>query len=113
KVNPLVNWIWFGFAVMAIGTAIALLPESAFAFATSKLPAGAATTTLLLMFVLSPVLRAQENMSVRPMPKTALERQLEEEIQCTCGCRRSVAKCGMPNCEGEFAQRAKIHDYVA
>ena len=26
-INPLVNWIWFGFAVMAIGTGIALLPE--------------------------------------------------------------------------------------
>ena len=26
-INPLVDWIWFGFAVMAIGTGIALLPE--------------------------------------------------------------------------------------
>ena len=40
-VNPLVNWIWFGFAVMAIGTGIALLPESAFAFAVAKIPGGA------------------------------------------------------------------------
>src|SRR5678816_1122579 len=48
-VNPLVNWIWFGFAVMAIGTGLALLPESAFAFATAKVPAGAATTSLLLL----------------------------------------------------------------
>ena len=31
-INPLVNWIWFGFAVMAFGTGLALLPETAFAF---------------------------------------------------------------------------------
>ncbi|MEO8078605.1 MAG: heme lyase CcmF/NrfE family subunit, partial [Acidobacteriota bacterium] len=37
-VNPLVNWIWFGFAVMAIGTGLALLPETAFAFAAGKVP---------------------------------------------------------------------------
>src|SRR5262249_14806900 len=31
-VNPLVNWIWIGFGVMALGTGIALLPERSFAF---------------------------------------------------------------------------------
>ena len=38
NVNPLVDWIWFGFAVMAIGTGIALLPERTYAFALAKLP---------------------------------------------------------------------------
>jgi len=42
-VNPLVNWIWFGFTVLALGTLIALLPETAYAFAVSKVPDGAAT----------------------------------------------------------------------
>ena len=32
-INPLVNWVWFGFGIMAIGTGIALLPERAFSFA--------------------------------------------------------------------------------
>ncbi len=32
-VNPLVNWIWVGFGIMAIGTGIALLPERAYSFA--------------------------------------------------------------------------------
>ena len=27
-INPLVNWIWFGFGVMALGTGLALLPET-------------------------------------------------------------------------------------
>ena len=51
-VNPLVNWIWFGFALLAFGTGIALLPESRFAFLASKAPgsevgaAAGATTTV-------------------------------------------------------------------
>ena len=40
-VNPLVNWIWVGFGVLALGTIIALLPERQFAFAAAKAPAGA------------------------------------------------------------------------
>src|SRR6184192_1734242 len=48
-VNPLVNWIWVGFGVMAIGTDIALLPERSFAFALAKMPAEAVTTTMALL----------------------------------------------------------------
>jgi cytochrome c-type biogenesis protein CcmF len=32
-INPLVNWIWVGFGVIALGTGLALLPETVFAFA--------------------------------------------------------------------------------
>ena len=32
-VNPLVNWIWLGFGMMALGTGIVLLPERSFSFA--------------------------------------------------------------------------------
>src|SRR5450759_2972957 len=46
-INPLVNWIWMGFAVLAFGTAITLLPERAFAFAAARLPADAVTTGLM------------------------------------------------------------------
>jgi cytochrome c-type biogenesis protein CcmF len=52
-VNPLVNWIWVGFGVMVFGTGIALLPESAFAFAAAKVPSGAVTTGLLLFALLA------------------------------------------------------------
>jgi hypothetical protein len=41
-----------GFGVMAFGTGIALLPESAFAFAAAKVPSGAVTTGLLLFALL-------------------------------------------------------------
>ena len=64
-VNPLVNWIWLGFGIMALGTGIALLPERAFAFALAKLPAEAATTTaallLALMLARRPPLSAQQD----------------------------------------------------
>src|SRR5215470_12495410 len=50
-VNPLVNWIWFGFGVMALGTGIALLPDRTFKFALAKLPAEAAATTVALLVV--------------------------------------------------------------
>ena len=48
-VNPLVNWIWFGFTVLALGTGLALLPESAFAYAGATAPQGAATASTLLL----------------------------------------------------------------
>src|SRR5882724_7242752 len=54
-VNPLVNWIWVGFGIMALGTGIALLPERSFAFALAKMPVEAAATTVavLLLVLLS------------------------------------------------------------
>jgi cytochrome c-type biogenesis protein CcmF len=42
-VNPLVNWIWAGFGILALGTIIAMLPERSFAFAVSPVPDGAET----------------------------------------------------------------------
>ena len=110
-VNPLVNWIWFGFGLMAVGSILALLPESAFAFAAAKLPAGAATTTsLMLALALLPVsLGAQQSSQVPQVSsqvpvveKSELRRQLEGDIMCPCGgCRAPVNDCQMgPSCGG-------------
>jgi cytochrome c-type biogenesis protein CcmF len=112
-INPLVNWIWLGFAVMALGTALTLLPEAAFAFAVAKVPAGAATTTLLLLSVLLwPA--ALVGQTVQPTPRSALERRLEGEILCPCGgCRRPLNDCGMLNCQGHAAQMAKLRRFLA
>jgi len=38
-VNPVVDWIWFGFMMLAIGTAIALIPESVLDRLTARAPA--------------------------------------------------------------------------
>ena len=103
-VNPLVNWIWFGFAVMAFGTGIALLPESRLAFLAARLPAGAATTSVLFVALLLGSMGTAH--AQYPVPggavltpeQQALEAELQEEIVCLCGgCARlplSTCTCG-------------------
>ena len=113
-VNPLVNWIWIGFAVIAIGTGIVLLPERTFSLAMARFPAPeVATTTTALMLLLSfaPGVFAQENVPIAP--KDPLEQRLHSEIVCTCGCRRALDNCGMPNCGGHAAQSEKIKQLMA
>jgi cytochrome c-type biogenesis protein CcmF len=117
-VNPLVNWLWMGFGIVAIGTIIALLPERAFSFALAKLPgteAAATTAALVLALVLGSgsTLGAQGGEEVKPEQKSALQQQLEGEVMCTCrGCRLSVANCGMMNCHGREGQRTKIVAHI-
>jgi cytochrome c-type biogenesis protein CcmF len=116
-VNPLVNWIWLGFAVMALGTGIVLLPERTFAFALAKFPAEVATTasTLLLMLGVATSAFAQSGgaENVPLIPKDPLEKRLHSEIVCTCSCRRAMDNCGMPNCGGHAAQSEKIRQLMA
>jgi cytochrome c-type biogenesis protein CcmF len=113
-VNPLVNWIWFGFGIMALGTILALLPETAFAFATARLPAGAATTSLLVLLLLPGGAFAQEpNMSVAPVQKSELRRQLEGDLMCMCGCGAPLDNCPMgPTCHGLQEADAKLTKYL-
>ena len=115
-INPLVDWIWFGFGVLALGTGIALLPERAFRFATDRLPAGAVTSGLLLLLLLLPVpARAQADASAANAPKSALRKQLEGDLMCPCGaCRAPLNDCQMrPACHGYREQSAKIEAYIA
>jgi cytochrome c-type biogenesis protein CcmF len=104
NVNPLVDWVWFGFAIMALGTGIALLPERTYAFALAKLPeaaAGAAATTtvaLLFAFLLfaTPVFAQMEaGTGVMLKPINPLEHSMRDEIGCTCGgCEHeALSKC--------------------
>jgi cytochrome c-type biogenesis protein CcmH/NrfF len=78
-------------------------------------PAGAATTAgLLLALVLVPAYaRAQTAENVRPEQRSDLQRQLEAEIMCTCGCRLAVGTCGMMNCHGRESQRKKLAAHLA
>ena len=99
-VNPLINWIWAGIAIMFVGTLIALLPERALAFAAVKVPEGAVTTMLVigLLAGLPATPRAQHIELPRdkaPVLDTPLERELGQEIICMCGTcgRKRVGEC--------------------
>jgi cytochrome c-type biogenesis protein CcmH/NrfF len=115
-INPLVNWIWLGFGVLAFGTGLALLPERAFAFALARVPSEAVTTGVLLLLLLMPTgVRAQHVESaqnVPVVPRTALERELQHEIICMCrGCgRQRLAEC---QCGLAVEMRAELAGLVA
>jgi|RhiMethySRZTD1v2_1073278.scaffolds.fasta_scaffold00407_42 cytochrome c-type biogenesis protein CcmF len=125
-VTPLINWVWFGFGVLAIGTLIALLPETAFAFAVSRVPANATraagTWLLLLAIVLPAAVQAQDGPVGAQaggglVGKSEVQRRLEHEVICMCGSsgcvRASLANCQMrPACHGHMAQTALIRKLV-
>jgi cytochrome c-type biogenesis protein CcmF len=101
-VNPLVNWIWMGFGILALGTLIALLPESSFAFAAARVPSGASTATMLALMLLLPAatLRAQHVETPQSaaniiIPRSQAERELGRELICMCGTcgRQLVGEC--------------------
>ncbi|HSL21600.1 MAG TPA: cytochrome c-type biogenesis CcmF C-terminal domain-containing protein [Vicinamibacterales bacterium] len=117
-VNPLVNWIWFGFAIMAIGTGLALLPESTFAFATANVPAGSVTASMILLGLLllpgaagaggvsatagaaaesagAALQHVESAQTVTVVPRSPLEKDLYKSIICMCGTcgRKRVGEC--------------------
>ncbi len=136
-VNPLVNWIWVGFGVLALGTGIALLPERAYSFALAKLPADALTgaASLLLMMILlggstvfaqqhgGKVAMSADDVRTSFYARNELEKQLQHEIVCTCGdCgHANIAECRKDACgishkmRGELAaliDQGKSHDEI-
>lgn len=117
-VNPLINWLWFGFGVIGIGTFLALLPERAMAFATASVPEGAVTTSLLVLLLLGGLpgrVHAQHvdnPQVVLIVPKTPVEKRLHEEIICMCGTcgRKRVGEC---TCSDADKMRQEIAALVA
>ncbi|MEO7192194.1 MAG: cytochrome c-type biogenesis CcmF C-terminal domain-containing protein [Vicinamibacterales bacterium] len=117
-VNPLVNWIWLGVAIMFIGTITAFLPERAVAFATSRVPEGVTTGTLLVFLMVSGGavgLRAQHiesGQSVGAIPRSPLERDLESNIVCMCGTcgRQRIGEC---TCTVAAEMREQVSKLVA
>jgi cytochrome c-type biogenesis protein CcmF len=115
-VNPLVNWIWAGVGIMMIGTFIAWLPERAIAFATSRVPEQAVTTTLLVLLLAAagaPHLHAQhieDGNTVVIVAKSPLEKALRESLVCMCGTcgRQRIAECTCPTAEGMRRELATL-----
>ncbi|MSO62951.1 MAG: heme lyase CcmF/NrfE family subunit [Acidobacteria bacterium] len=112
-INPLVNWVWFGFGILAIGTGIALLPETAMGFAVATMPAGALTASVLLLCLLLPTARAfAQHVETGQDPRlekiTSPEaREVAHKLACWCGgCSKlPVGQCSCGHCAVE---RAKI-----
>jgi cytochrome c-type biogenesis protein CcmF len=126
-VNPLVNWIWVGFVILALGTFIALLPERAFTFALGRVPSGAATTTtLLLVLLFAASVHAQHTEGVSNaflVARSPFERELQKEIICMCGTcgRKRLHECTCPKAAemrgevarlvGEGKTREQVYEY--
>ena len=117
-VNPLVNWVWVGLGIMVIGSILSMLPETMFAVAMSKVPAGAVTTSLVVMLLLMPAARMQahdhEQVASEAPNKSEVKKALEGALMCMCGgCNRPMNDCPMePHCHGLSEQRPKIAKMV-
>jgi cytochrome c-type biogenesis protein CcmF len=127
-VNPLVNWIWLGFGIMAIGTGIALLPERAFSFAIAKLPieVSASTTALTVLLALllfgGSTLSAQrgmggpadQNIQSSHYARNEFEKKMQHEIVCTCGAcgHATIAECRKDPCMTSHEMRAELATLV-
>ncbi len=118
SINPLVNWIWFGVGVVFFGAVVTLLPERALAFATSRVPEGAVTTSVVLLLALAPGavrLHAQHAEAVQTVavaPRSSLEQEMVDHIVCMCGTcgRKRVGEC---TCSKAAEMRAEIARLVA
>jgi cytochrome c-type biogenesis protein CcmH/NrfF len=114
-VNPLVNWIWLGFGIIALGTVVALLPERTYAFALARMPADAVTGTaaLLLALLLSAPVAAWQGDGLQTPLVGPLEKRVGDALVCICsdqGCgKKTVSSC---NCSTADRSRAEIVDLV-
>ncbi len=100
NVNPLVNWVWFGFGILALGTGIALLPERTFAFALSRSAAAEAVRTAVLLLALvgaSVPARAQGHDVVSAIDPNPLRNEVEQRVG-----QRLVCMCGSQGCGKEI-----------
>ncbi len=111
-INPLVNWVWFGFGILAIGTGIALLPEASVSFALAKMPAEAVTASIVLLSILlSSGAAFAQHVETGQDPRLQLTspeaREVAHKLACWCGgCSKlPVGQCACAHCAIE---RAKI-----
>jgi cytochrome c-type biogenesis protein CcmF len=128
-VNPLVNWIWLGFMLLAFGTGIALLPEALLEKLTVKVPQRAETATgvtgatmlaivmgLGLLLGTSTPVHADDMPSARgepPKPEGVDENWLVRNIVCQCGsCRHNLLECASENCGHAAQDRIEIHNLL-
>ena len=130
-VNPVVDWIWFGFMLLAFGTGIALIPDSVLEKMTaragvpeSRAP-GVASLALWLGVGLAAALvprtaHAQtpapamaESQGDAPSPVGVDENWLVRNIVCQCGsCRHMLIECASENCGHAIQDRVEIRQLL-
>src|SRR5687768_12193415 len=115
-INPLVNWVWFGFGILAIGTGIALLPEAGMSFALAKMPAEAVTASIVLLSILlSSGAAFAQHVETGQDPRLQLTspeaREVAHKLACWCGgCSKlPVGQCSCAMCAIE---RGKIDEML-
>jgi cytochrome c-type biogenesis protein CcmF len=104
-INPLIDWIWLGFVMLALGTGIALLPESVLAPIAVRAGAGeagaVARATVLLVavgFGAATALAPAPALARTPAELAADRKWLGDNLMCLCGCRARLSDCAMPKC---------------
>ena len=109
-INPLVNWVWFGFGILAIGTGLALLPEASLSFAAARLPAEVVTASMLLLSILlSSGAAFAQHVETGQDPRLQLvspeSRKVAQKLACWCGgCSKlPVGQCSCAHCAKERA----------
>src|SRR3954447_4841165 len=128
-VNPVVNWIWLGFMMLAIGTGIALLPDALLERMTvgAREAASRSATAAGLMVLLSlgagagvlavPRAAAAQEMATgsteAPSPVGVDENWLVRNIICQCGtCRHNLIDCATENCGHAINNRLSIRQLL-
>jgi cytochrome c-type biogenesis protein CcmF len=122
-INPLVNWIWLGFFMLAFGTAIAFMPDRAYALAgqaarADKTKAATALLVLIALFGVGGTARAQgmaavERGSLMHTARNARERALFDRYRCLCGtCAHSLDECVSEGCGSGEMRRVEIQKMI-
>jgi cytochrome c-type biogenesis protein CcmF len=131
-VNPVVDWIWFGFMLLAIGTGIALLPDALLERLTAGVtaPAGSAAGTAGMVLLLAAgagsavLLRAapaaaqqlqqmEQASADAPEPTGVEENWLVRNIMCQCGtCRHNLLECESDGCGHAVQDRIEIRQLL-
>jgi cytochrome c-type biogenesis protein CcmF len=109
--NPLVDWYWLGFMMIAFGTVICLAPDRAYSYAAAKKGVATATTTAAIILAIlgaahsvraAPLQMPQTKVTHEPTGEapemTSKEKALFRQMGCTCPCNKqplSDCTCGI------------------
>jgi cytochrome c-type biogenesis protein CcmF len=121
-INPLVDWVWFGFILLAFGTAITLMPEAALAPLTARVGAVAARgagPAVLALLLGGAVLLGDATAARAAIDPAQLRAEMVwfgKNLRCMCsmsgnGCGHMLQDCGA-ECGGSPHFKAEIADML-